>query len=433
MKAEEMGSGLNRAWGRTPMERVDFAHYTSREHVQREYDRLWPNVWQIACREEEVATPGDYFEYEIGDQSILVTRTPSGEIKGYFNACPHRGTQLAKGCGHLTQFVCPFHAWRWSLDGENRYVHDRSDFVGLASEDIRLAECRTGVWGGFVFVKFSDGGPSLEEFLAPISSRLAPFRLEEYRIQNWRSTIARTNWKITLEAFEESYHVVGTHPQFLYSLDDVGCTYENIGPHSFMATPTAVPSGRLDDEVDQQMILEGIMDAMLSVELSNESERAVLEELRNTPLAEGTSARELFRQMGEARYAPFLPDLQADPHYVENWSFTFFPNFVFNINPGQLFGLLARPNGMDPDSCILDVVSLQHPCGAELPRVARETIADPDYDWGEVLSQDFNNFERIQKGMHQRSAKSSRLASYQEMRIANRIRKIEQYYEMPKA
>ena len=53
----------------------------------------------VACREEEVPEAGDYLEYTIGDQSILVVRTDPGNIKGYFNTCLHRGTRLADGRG----------------------------------------------------------------------------------------------------------------------------------------------------------------------------------------------------------------------------------------------------------------------------------------------------------------------------------------------
>src|SRR5262245_10395250 len=78
---------------------VPGARYTSREFFDLEMERLWPRVWQIACREEEVPNSGDYFEYTIGDQSILVVRQDTDTIKAFFNACPHRGTRLACGTG----------------------------------------------------------------------------------------------------------------------------------------------------------------------------------------------------------------------------------------------------------------------------------------------------------------------------------------------
>ncbi len=61
--------------------------------------RLWPRTWQVACREEELAAPGDFVEYRIADQSILVVRAGADEIRAYYNSCRHRGTRLAHGCG----------------------------------------------------------------------------------------------------------------------------------------------------------------------------------------------------------------------------------------------------------------------------------------------------------------------------------------------
>ena len=74
---------------------VPGARYMSREFFDLEMERLWPRVWQVACREEEIPNAGDFLEYTIADQSILVVRNDAGDIRAYFNTCPHRGTRLA--------------------------------------------------------------------------------------------------------------------------------------------------------------------------------------------------------------------------------------------------------------------------------------------------------------------------------------------------
>ena len=56
--------------------------YVSQAFLDLELERLWPRVWQIACREEQVAGAGDFVEYTIGDQSILVVRSDSGRARG---------------------------------------------------------------------------------------------------------------------------------------------------------------------------------------------------------------------------------------------------------------------------------------------------------------------------------------------------------------
>ena len=156
MKQDKLQPVTNPDWGQTPYHEVEVSRYISPEHVRLESERLWPHAWQMACREEEIPEAGDYFEFEIGDQSLLITRTPSGEIKAFFNSCLHRGTQLAKGCGNLTSFNCPFHGWSWSLDGENRQVLDAADFPGIEDQDLRLPQAQVGTWGGFVFVKLTE-------------------------------------------------------------------------------------------------------------------------------------------------------------------------------------------------------------------------------------------------------------------------------------
>jgi len=427
VKQDKLEVVTNPEWGQTPYHQVEAARYISPEHVRLEAERLWPNAWQMACREEEIPEPGDYFEFEIGDQSLLVTRTPSGEIKAFFNACLHRGTQLAKGCGKLASFNCPFHGWSWSLDGESRDILDIADFPGLGDEDLRLPQAQVGTWGGFVFVKLSDGGPSFEDFIPPIPGHLAPYRVEEFRIRFWRSTIINCNWKAALEAFEETYHTLGTHPQIMKGMDDIGTSYETFGPHSRMIVTNAVPSARYGGNVDEQEVLAVSIAGLLDFGLADAAERAALEEMARTPLQPGQTTRDVFRAMTYDRLSPFMPDLPVD-QFLKVYHYTIFPNLAFNLMPGVLLGLHARPNGDDPDSCIFDVICLQHPAGEDMQTAERETITDPDFDWGVVMAQDVSNLELIQKGMHNRSFKKTKLASYQEMRIANRFSAIDEYY-----
>ena len=62
--------------------------YISQEFFNKEKEEMWPRVWQMACREEEIPEPGDHHVYWIIDRSVIVTRTPSGEIKGYILVWP---------------------------------------------------------------------------------------------------------------------------------------------------------------------------------------------------------------------------------------------------------------------------------------------------------------------------------------------------------
>lgn len=427
MQEERLRPAANPAWGQTPYTRIDVERYVSPRHVELEQQCIWPHTWQLACREEEIPEPGDYVEHELAGDSILVTRTRSGQIAGYFNACLHRGTQLAKGCGHVTSFTCPFHGWSWSIDGESRQIIDRADFPGIEQEDLRLPQCQVATWGGFVFVKLEEGGQTLDDYLRPVIEQVEPYRIEELRIRFWRSTMIKCNWKVALEAFDEAYHSMKTHPQSLKGMDDIGVIYETFGDHSRMVITNAAPSPRFGVPIKEQEVLAVSIAGLLDFGLADEAERAFLEQLAATPIPEGTTTRDIFRTMAHERYSSFLPGLSMD-QYLKVWHYTLFPNMSFSVMPGTLLGMLVRPNGNDPDSCTLDLFCLQHPCGEQRPSASRETITDPAFDWGEVMSQDFSNLELVQKGLHVRTMKQTRLASYQEKRIFNRHRAIDEYY-----
>ena len=108
-----------RADGFVPKER-----YTTREFAQLEHERLWSKVWQIACRTDQVAADGDFIEYTIGDETVVITRARGGVLHAFHNACLHRGRRLLVGagaCEHGT-IKCPYHGWCYSLG--NGLVND---------------------------------------------------------------------------------------------------------------------------------------------------------------------------------------------------------------------------------------------------------------------------------------------------------------------
>lgn len=83
-----------------------------------EAELFWPRVWQVACRLDEIPDVGDYAEYVILDQSIIVVRTSDTDVKAYYNACRHRGVKLVEGHGNCRSgFICSFHGWCFGLDG----------------------------------------------------------------------------------------------------------------------------------------------------------------------------------------------------------------------------------------------------------------------------------------------------------------------------
>ena len=109
-------------WAVAVVDRIPKQRYYDQDFYALETELFWPRVWQMACRLEEIPKPGDFVEYEILDQSIIVVRVDDRTVRAYYNSCRHRGMKLVEGSGSRRTFVCPFHGWCWGLDGKNTFV-----------------------------------------------------------------------------------------------------------------------------------------------------------------------------------------------------------------------------------------------------------------------------------------------------------------------
>ena len=153
---------------------IPLADYLDPQFAALEARNLWPKVWQQACRLEEIEDVGHYVVYEILTESIIVVRTGEGkaDVAAMHNVCPHRGTLLVEGTGQVREFLCPFHGWRFGLDGTNIEVVDKADWGNcLKPGETDLTHIHVGVWGGWVWINMDPACQPLLEFLEPMASR----------------------------------------------------------------------------------------------------------------------------------------------------------------------------------------------------------------------------------------------------------------------
>ena len=208
--------------------------YYDAEYARAEYDRLWARTWQFACREEHIPEPGDYSVYDIGRRSFIITRVSENEIRAYYNACLHRGTKLrasgSDGCAN--EFKCPFHGWSWNLDGSFKKAVCDWDFPHVKAEEFSLPQARVETLGGFVFINMDDEAPALKDYLGPeFMGHINAWGLENRYVHCHVSKKIPANWKLTMEAFMEAYHVIETHPQVAVSNGDANTQYDTYGDH----------------------------------------------------------------------------------------------------------------------------------------------------------------------------------------------------------
>ncbi len=410
--------------------------YSSPEFARLEEERLWPRVWQIACRLEEITHVGDYVTYDIVDDSIIIVRVSDSQIKAYHNACPHRGRQLTEGAGNTRLFMCRFHGWQYDLSGNNIRIVDKADWGEcLRAEDVHLKSVRVDFWGGFVFINMDPKCEPLAKFLEPIDEYCSKFEFDKLRYRWYKTTILPANWKTVLEFFNEFYHVQQTHHQLLPFTNDYSNS-DGFGRHSAMWYPAtgALPlsrSPRLDPK-EEPDFRNYVLDF---VETFNRDLKAMVTE-RNylatqrlryevpataSPMEVMTKWVQFQIEAAHADGSGWPPDLT--PEYIDRSKLDWhvFPNTIYLH--GFVDGVLwyrARPNGRDPDTSLFDIWSLQRYGPDKAPPLKREFYPNwKDGDWPLIFRQDFANLSAVQRGLKSRGFSGGRTNPVQERAIPN--------------
>jgi Rieske 2Fe-2S family protein len=190
-------------------------YYQSEDIYAEEVGKIFWRRWLMACREEEIPQVGDFVVVPVGDESIIVVRDKTGEINAHFNVCRHRGTRICvadSGCFDAGAITCPYHAWRYDLDGRLKAAPMMTEVEDFDKADFGLHSAHVGLWGGFVFINLAEDPVAFEDELAPLIGKFEDWRLPELRIAHKLEYTLDCNWKIILQNYQECYHCPGVHP-----------------------------------------------------------------------------------------------------------------------------------------------------------------------------------------------------------------------------
>lgn len=407
--------------------------YTSRAFMDAEWDNVWTTSWLIAIRADEIPEPGDFRVEEIGRESILIVRQEEGDIRAFYNVCQHRGNKLVIASeGSMPSFTCPYHSWRFELDGRCSYAQDPEDFpAGDPCRHASLAQVACDQFAGFVWINMdADCGP-LREFLGPIWDAWSAYPLEDMMRIQAISVRMPCNWKLLLDNFHETYHLPTAHPEGIeYAEDSYREThielYEN--GHALGQTKCCLPAHRLPPAKDR-------MTAPIAADLARwnldpEEFRGREREARE---AVQRQKRALHGERGLHHYARLTDDQLTDTFH-----YTLFPNFATSLNADGMLFLRALPHPTDPEQCLFDcwyynfgdmsshkaLVTLDGETATE--HAPREFVNYGEKSLGVVLDGDAWVMVGQQQAMRSRGYKGAILAN-QERRIAQYHAMIDHY------
>ena len=407
-------------------EPIPAERYTSEEFAALERERMWPYVWQFAAREEELNEPGDFVVFENAGRSFLIVRQDDGSIRAMHNVCLHRGRKLRTEDGHAEKFTCPFHAFTWKKDGSFDHAPCQWDFPHLKKKNMDLPDAEVGVWQGYVFIREERGGPTLEEFLAPLPEHFKRWRHDECATVMHVAKEVPANWKVVMEAFMEAWHTIVTHPQLLPFTGDSNAAYRTWGDN---VNVNLVPFGVMSPHIEEGQGEQWIVDEFIKYNGRSSDNYDPDADPMAIEVPEGKTAREALGDRMRQIYSEqtgYDHSDATDAEVLDALVYNVFPNFgpwggfmpniVYSWSPGKTV-----------DTSVMEVRILARvKKGEPKPPAAPRKFLTLDQKWteapelgglGEVFEQDMDNLPYVQEGLHCSKNGEVQLGNYQEIRI----------------
>ena len=179
------------------------------------------SVWLYACTVAHVKNPGDYFVFELANNSIIIVRGRDDEVRAFWNSCRHRGSKIClEQKGSVPRLMCPYHQWTYGLDGKLLAARNMAEDFDKA--DHGLSPVALENVGGLIFICMSDNPPPITQVKVDIADQIAIYDLEHLKVAVQDDYIEDANWKLVMENNRECYHCDVGHPELINVLGTTG-------------------------------------------------------------------------------------------------------------------------------------------------------------------------------------------------------------------
>jgi hypothetical protein len=298
-----------------------------------------------------------------------------------------------------------------------------------------LPEAKVAVWGGFVFINMDLGARPLADYIGPLAAHFEGYDYAGRYKAVHVAKVVRCNWKVLAEAFMESHHSITTHPQILPFLADANSQYDLISDYvTRQFSASGVPSPFVADknysptEIIQAMGGQGAG-----------TRRRGLEEGQSA-VPDGVSARAYAAEAARASLSAedgWDYSQASDAEMVDALLYNLWPNMSFWAGYAPNLVYRWRPNGLDPESGIMDVIILKRvPKTGPRPKPVPVHELGVDDPWSDavelgalagIFEQDMGNLPYVQEGLHASGSGVVHFGRYSEMRIRKLHQMIDRY------
>ena len=197
--------------------------YTDPEIFEAELKHIYEGNWIYIAHDSELPNPNDYITTVMGRQPVIIARGADGRLRGFVNACSHRGANVCrKRKGNARQWACPYHGWVFDNQGTLLDVKNEAGggyLPGFDKADYGLTPVpRVESYRGFIFASLNADVLPLKEHLAGAAIFLDMFADQsEHGLEVLPGQSVYThhgNWKMQAENGVDGYHVDVVHASY---------------------------------------------------------------------------------------------------------------------------------------------------------------------------------------------------------------------------
>ena len=228
--------------------------YLSDEYFKIEREKVFFNNWIVVGVSSSVPEVGDAKPFNLMGIPLLILRDKNNKIRVFHNVCSHRGMILVKEeCKLKNTIRCPYHSWSYNFNGEliatphvgGMNIHETEGFIKSKSN---LKEISTHVWMDLIFINVNKNKKDFEGSIDPLEKQWSKFISKEdqklirhARDFGYFNMQVKSNWKLAIENYCESYHLPWVHPELNrvsnlkdhYHIEDLAETFSGQGSNKY--------------------------------------------------------------------------------------------------------------------------------------------------------------------------------------------------------
>ena len=194
--------------------------YTDESVYVIERRTVFHNNWLIAARTDQVRKPGDFAAGFMAGEPYVVVRGEDGVLRAFFNVCRHHAAAVMLGEGCTDVMECPYHGWRYGLDGRLLSAPELGGVRDFDREAFGMVPMNVREWGPLVFISMGKQPAQWSADLAELGRRLDKMNWAGLHFAERRSYTLECNWKVFVDNYlDGGYHVSCLHRGLAGQLD----------------------------------------------------------------------------------------------------------------------------------------------------------------------------------------------------------------------